>query len=75
MTMALRVGVIGKNHPNTLISMNELGIALSMQGRYEAAEPIYHETLELIEKVLSKEHPQTLMSMNNLAGLLERQGK
>jgi hypothetical protein len=27
------------------------------QGKYEAAEPIYEETLQLRKKVLGQEHP------------------
>ena len=45
------------------------------QGKYDLAEPLYRETLQLREKVLSKEHPNTLTSINNLAGLLKSQGK
>jgi hypothetical protein len=32
------------------------------QGKYDLAEPLYRETLQLREKVLSKEHPNTLTS-------------
>ncbi len=45
------------------------------QGKYDEAEPMYRETLELTEKALGKEHPDTFGSMNNLATLLESQGK
>jgi tetratricopeptide (TPR) repeat protein len=46
-----------------------------LRGKYDAAEPLYRETLQLTEKVLGKEHPDTLTSMNNLARLLYSQGK
>jgi len=39
------------------------------------AEPLYRETLQLLEKVLGMEHPSTLTSMNNLAALLDSQGE
>ena len=62
-------------HPDTLMSMNNLAVVLDSQGKYEAAEEMYRRTLELREKVLGSKHPDTLMSMNNLAGVLDDQGK
>jgi len=67
--------VLGREHPDTLRSMNNLALALSNQGKYAEAELINHQTLALQEKVLGKEHPDTLISMNNLAVLLNNQGK
>jgi tetratricopeptide (TPR) repeat protein len=71
----LRDEKIGKEHPDTLTSMNNLAEALSNQGKYAEAEVIFQETLALREKVLGKEHPNTLMSMSNLAQTLSYQGK
>ena len=33
--------MLGKEHPSTLTSMNNLALVLSRQGRYEEAEVIY----------------------------------
>jgi hypothetical protein len=52
--------------------MNNLADLFDSQGKYDLAEPLYRETLQLTEKVLGKEHPDTLQSMNNLAVLLQR---
>ena len=57
------------------LSMNNLASLLYSQGKYELAEPLYQETLQLTEKALGKEHPNTLTSINNLAVLFESQGK
>jgi tetratricopeptide (TPR) repeat protein len=70
-----RVKVLGKEHPDTLASMNNLADALSGQGQYTEAEQMHRETLALKEKVLGKEHPDTLVSMNNLAQALSGQGR
>ncbi|KAF2802720.1 kinesin light chain [Mytilinidion resinicola] len=70
-----REKVLGKEHPNTLISMNELAYALSSQGKYKEAENMYQETLALREKISGKEHLDTLASMNNLTQALSSQGK
>ncbi|RFU27453.1 hypothetical protein B7463_g8883, partial [Scytalidium lignicola] len=75
-TLALRKKVLGPEHPNTLMSMNNLAMLLDSQGKYDEAEPIFRQTLALSEKVLGPEHPNTLNSMNNLAALAtRRQGK
>ncbi|TVY62681.1 Nephrocystin-3 [Fusarium oxysporum f. sp. cubense] len=75
MSVEAREKVLGKEHPDTLSSMNNLALALQDQGKYGEAEKIHRQTLELIEKVLGKEHPNTLSSMNNLALALQDQGK
>ncbi len=49
--------------------MNNLAGLYNIQGRYEKAEPLYHQTLELSKKILGKNHPNTLTSMHNLAWL------
>jgi tetratricopeptide (TPR) repeat protein len=73
--LASRGEVLGKEHPDTLGSMNNLAGLLESQGKYNEAEPMYRKTLALMKKVLGKEHPNTLGSMNNLALLLKHQGK
>ena len=68
--------MLGKEHPSiVLMSMNNLAIVLSDQGKYEQAEEMHRQALGLSETVLGKEHPDTLTSMNNLATMLRDQGK
>ncbi|OSS43186.1 hypothetical protein B5807_12172, partial [Epicoccum nigrum] len=69
-----REKVLGREHPNTLASMNNLALVLDSQGKYEEAEAMHRQTLATREKVLGREHPNTLASMNNLASVLDRQG-
>ncbi|KAK5082568.1 hypothetical protein LTS08_008833 [Lithohypha guttulata] len=59
--------VLGREHPDTLRSMNNLAMVLGKQGKYDQAETMHRQTLELTKKVLGREHPWTLTSMNNLA--------
>jgi tetratricopeptide (TPR) repeat protein len=73
--LTVRQQILGNEHPDTLMSMNNLALALSYRGKYEEAEEIYRQTLRLRETVLGKEHPDTLISMNNLGSILEDQGK
>ncbi|KAK3935926.1 putative kinesin light chain [Diplogelasinospora grovesii] len=74
-TLELKEKVLGKEHPGTLSSMNNLAETLRHQGKYEEAGQMHRQTLELREKVLGKEHPDTLSSINNLANVLKEQGK
>ena len=67
--ISLREKTLGKEHTDTLTSMNEVGVALDRQGKYEAAEAMHRQTLATREKVLGKEHPNTLTSLYCLAYL------
>jgi Tfp pilus assembly protein PilF len=66
-TLQLKETVLGKDHPDTLASMNNLATSLCQQGKYAEAEAMQQQTLQLKETVLGKDHPDTLASMNNLA--------
>lgn len=70
-----RKAMLGKEHPHTLTSMNNVALALSDQGKSVEAEKMHRETLVLREKILGKEHPDTLMSMSDIAQALSDQGK
>ena len=72
-TLQLSIKVLGKEHPNTLGSMDNLACLFDCQGKYEAAELLFKETLQLSIKVLGKEHPDTLISMNNLNNCMNKQ--
>ena len=61
--------MLGKEHPDTLASVNNLAALYHAQGRYGEAEPLFKRALEASERVLGKEHPDTLASVNNLAAL------
>src|SRR2546421_2819715 len=67
--------VLGKVHPETLKTKNNLAEVLSNQGKYEEEEEIHRQGLTVSEKILGKEHPDTLTSKNNLASLLNARGK
>jgi hypothetical protein len=47
--------VLGEEHPDTLVSRNNLKAILRRQGKYDEAEEIHQETLALQEKVLRKD--------------------
>ena len=72
--LALREKVLGLEHPDTLVCMNNLGVVLDNQGKYEEAEALNRQTLQLRMKVLGHEHPDTLKSLSNLTAVLDSQG-
>src|SRR5271155_70410 len=73
-SLEARTLVLGKEHPYTLTSMNNLATVMSSRGKCERAEEMHPEALRLRETVLGKEHPSTLTSMDNLALVLRHQG-
>ncbi|GIK00850.1 hypothetical protein Aspvir_004879 [Aspergillus viridinutans] len=66
---------LGPEHPDTLLSVNDLGSVLNDQGKYEEAEAMHRRALEGLEKALGPEHPDTLAMANNLGSALAQQGR
>jgi tetratricopeptide (TPR) repeat protein len=64
---------LGKEHPETLTSVNNLASVLQNQGKYEEPETMNRRALEGREKALGKEHPDMLMSVYCLAYLYHQQ--
>jgi tetratricopeptide (TPR) repeat protein len=62
--------MLGKEHPLTLTSINNLATVLRSQGKYKKAEDIHRQALRLREMVLSKEYSNILTSINDLAIML-----
>jgi tetratricopeptide (TPR) repeat protein len=66
---------LGERHPQVAGSLNNLAYLYQSQGRYDEAEPLYRQALELRRELLGERHPQVATSLNNLAGLYESQGR
>jgi len=60
---------LGKNHPNTATSLNNLALLYAFMGRYGEAEPLYLRSVEIYETQLGKNDPSIVPSLNNLAAL------
>ena len=67
--------VLGQEHPDTLSSINNMGMLLSAQGKLAEAEPFLKEALDQRRRVLGVEHPDTLTSLTNMGLLLDDQGR
>ena len=58
---------LGRDHPDTLESMDNLGMATYEAGRLDRATLIFEQTLALRKSKLGPDHTDTLASMGNLA--------
>ena len=67
--------MLGHDHPNTLIAMNNLATVYRAEGKYAEAEPIFVDVLEIRRRVLGEEHPDTLRTLNALASLYGLAGR
>jgi len=74
-TLQIRQEQLGKEHPETLDSMNNVANVYEAQGRYDEAEQLHSKVLEIRRRLLGEEHPSTLASMNNLARVYCAQGR
>ena len=57
------------------LALNEHALTLSAQGRFEEAEPLYREALEITCETLGERHPENATRLNNLASLLKDTGR
>ncbi|KZP22596.1 TPR-like protein [Athelia psychrophila] len=73
--LAGRERQFGRDHPNTLNTVNDLGVLCEQQGKRAEAEMLYQRALAGKERQLGGDHPSTLGTVNNLGGLCEKQGK
>lgn len=67
--------VLGAEHADTFMSLNNLAALYQDQSRYGEAEQLYSRALEARERVLGAAHPDTLSSFNNLASLYRDLGR
>ena len=74
---ALRIyqQVLGKEHPYTAISLDNLASLYRVMGEFAKAEPLLQEALRTRQKILGSEHPDTAVSLNNLGELYETMGE
>ena len=70
-----RRSLLGDDHPDTLMSIGNMGFLLQAQGKLTEAEPLLREALEGKRSLLGDDHPDTLGSINNMGLLLDSQGK
>lgn len=66
-----RKRLFGLNHPDTLMTRNELGMSLCAQKKHlKAAEKLVENVLQARRRILGEEHAYTLWSVNDLSKVL-----
>ena len=55
--LAIRQAALGKRHPDTATSLNNLAFLLSAQGDYAAAKPLLEQALAITKATLGERHP------------------
>ena len=71
----IKKAVLGEQHPDYAISLNNLAAMIERTGDLNRAEPLYVQALEIQKSVLGEHHPGYAVSLNNLAALLEKMGE
>ena len=74
-TLQMSRETLGDRHPDTLISICNLGTLLRAQGDLAGAAALYREALQVSRDTLGSHHPHTLISMGHLRSLLKMQGE
>ena len=72
---AIQAAVDTRNVGGAAASMRNLAVLKKSQGRYEAAEAIYKEILELFEKAAGRDHPLVGETLLGLADTYARAGR
>ncbi|MDX2198729.1 MAG: serine/threonine-protein kinase [Phycisphaerae bacterium] len=73
--LAIRRMHLGEDDPDTLTSLDGMGLLMVSQGKPDDAEMHIRVALETSRRVLGEDHIATLRRMNNMGGLLEARGK
>ena len=74
-TLADRERALGPDHPDTLLSRNNLAYAYQSAGRLSEGIPLFERTLADRERIMGRDHPDTISSQNNLAYAYESAGR
>jgi serine/threonine-protein kinase len=73
--VAAQTGALGKDHPTTLTSLNNLANLLNTNGQNAEAEEVLRRIVEVRRRVLSPQHPDLGQALTNLATSLKYQGR
>jgi tetratricopeptide (TPR) repeat protein len=56
-------------------SLNNLAAVYAVQGKYDKAEPLYKQSLTILEKALGPEDPRLATCLENYGALLQKMGR
>ena len=67
--LALKEKLLGAEHPDVAVTLNNLGLLLKKQGKLSEAAERYERALAIFEAQLSSDHLKLLTTRANLAKL------
>jgi eukaryotic-like serine/threonine-protein kinase len=70
-----RRGILGPDHPDTLITWDQLAVCLQYEGKFAQAEEAFLAVLDAFRRTRGEDDPLTLTTANNLTVLWNHQGK
>jgi tetratricopeptide (TPR) repeat protein len=73
--LTTRRRLLGDDHPDTVRSIEAMGLLQQYRGKFPEAERLYREVLEVSRRVLGDSHSDTLSAMSNVGDILRAQGK
>ncbi len=73
--LAIQDKSLGREHPSTALTLNNLGGVLALRGDFAQAEQMQRAALGTMEKVFGEQHPDTAAVLTSLSLALDRQGK
>ncbi len=73
--LKVREQTLGRDHPDTAISLNNLAVLLQDSGDLEGAQTLCERALNIRQRVLGANHPDTATSLNNLGRLRQAQAQ
>ncbi|XP_044175300.1 uncharacterized protein LOC122958449, partial [Acropora millepora] len=73
-SLALKLQLLGSEHPDVASAYNNLATVLSDQGDLKQAKEYHERALAIRQQTLGPQHPDVASSFNNLATVLRRQG-
>ena len=73
--LAIQDRSLGREHPATALTLNNLGGLLAVRGDFAQAEQMQRAALGTMEKVFGEQHPDTAAVLTSLALALDNQGK
>lgn len=72
--LTIREDILGPEHPDTILSLNNLAELYYSMGDYVRAESLYRRVMSIQEKVSGLEHPSMAINLTNLATLYYKMG-
>ncbi|NOX74743.1 MAG: tetratricopeptide repeat protein [Alphaproteobacteria bacterium] len=72
---ALKLARQGNDNLALGVALNNHALTLKATGRYDEAEPLFREDMEITTQTLGKTHPAYAIRLNNLARLLQATGR